>query len=106
MKRTTTSFRLNPEVVKLLKLYAVANNCRYNELVEEAILEYLEKRGVEVADELKVEGLNPLHNPPNQLNVKEFHIVRNPTTHNVITVKALIPVNQLNFNNVFKKTSE
>jgi len=53
MKRTTTSFRLNPEVVKLLKLYAVANNCRYNELVEEAILEYLEKRGVEIPEELK-----------------------------------------------------
>jgi predicted transcriptional regulator len=53
MKRTTTSFRLNPEVVKLLKLYAVANNYRYNELIEEAILEYLAKRGVEIPEELK-----------------------------------------------------
>ena len=57
MKRTTTSFRLNPEIVKLLKLYAVANNCRYNELVEEAILEYLEKRGVEIPEELRPEEL-------------------------------------------------
>jgi len=53
MKRTTTSFRLNPEIVKLLKLYAVNNNRRYNELLEEAILEYLSKRGVEIPEELK-----------------------------------------------------
>ena len=105
-KREVVGFRIDKRLAKLLKLYAVEKERRYNEVVEEAILEYLEKRGVEVADELKVEGLNPLHNPPNQLNVKEFHIVRNSTTHNVITVKALIPVNQLNFNNVFKKTSE
>ena len=53
-KRTTTSFRLNPEVVKLLKLYAVANDKKYNEIVEEAIIEYLEKRGVSIPDNLQV----------------------------------------------------
>ncbi len=57
MKRTTTSFRLNPEVVRLLKLYAVTNDRRYNELIEEAILEYLAKRGVEIPEELRPKEL-------------------------------------------------
>jgi len=52
-KREVVGFRIDKRLAKLLKLYAVEKDRRYNEVVEEAILEYLSKRGVEIPEELK-----------------------------------------------------
>jgi hypothetical protein len=52
-KREVVGFRIDKCLAKLLKLYAVEKDRRYNEVVEEAILEYLSKRGVEIPEELK-----------------------------------------------------